>query len=160
MFPWEPEGHYCCTKSMAIAPFWFATEHPWTVLMPCWLSDFSSLQWCMGGGGWGGLLGQATPVPLQQKKGNQPLFIALSPTLDLPPPQRGFLGKPLQVLHRPLANLMALLGLTPYIPHSCTLITTWWSARFTYTLLSCICHPVIVMAIVLCILYCRDEWHC
>ena len=27
MFRWEPEGCYCCTKSMVIAPFWFSTEH-------------------------------------------------------------------------------------------------------------------------------------
>ena len=30
MFCWEPEGHYCCTKSMAIAPFLFPS------LMPFW----------------------------------------------------------------------------------------------------------------------------
>ena len=27
MFRWEPEGCYCCTKSMVIAPFWLSTEH-------------------------------------------------------------------------------------------------------------------------------------
>ena len=27
MFCWEPEGGYRCTKSMAIAPFWFSTVH-------------------------------------------------------------------------------------------------------------------------------------
>ena len=37
MFPWEPEGCYCCTKSMAKAPFWFSMEHCWTALMPFWL---------------------------------------------------------------------------------------------------------------------------
>ena len=26
MFRWEPEGRYCCTKSMAIAPFWLSTD--------------------------------------------------------------------------------------------------------------------------------------
>ena len=26
MFRWEPEGRYHCTKSMAIAPFWFSME--------------------------------------------------------------------------------------------------------------------------------------
>ena len=30
MFRWEPEGRYCCTKSMAITSFWFSTEHCWT----------------------------------------------------------------------------------------------------------------------------------
>ena len=49
---WEPEGHYCssnlsrweperryrCTKSIAIAPFWFSMEHLWTAIMPFWLS--------------------------------------------------------------------------------------------------------------------------
>ena len=38
MFCWEPEGRYRCTESMATAPFWFSTEHRWTVLMPFWLS--------------------------------------------------------------------------------------------------------------------------
>ena len=23
---WEPEGRYCCTKSMAITPFWLSTD--------------------------------------------------------------------------------------------------------------------------------------
>ena len=27
-----------CTKSMVIAPFWFSTEHDWTVITPSWLS--------------------------------------------------------------------------------------------------------------------------
>ena len=35
---WEPEGRYCCTKSMAIAPFWFSTEHLWAAITPFWLS--------------------------------------------------------------------------------------------------------------------------
>ena len=26
MFRWEPEGHYRCTKSMVIVPFWFSAE--------------------------------------------------------------------------------------------------------------------------------------
>ena len=30
---WVPEGHTCCTKSMAIAPFWFSTGHHWKVLI-------------------------------------------------------------------------------------------------------------------------------
>ena len=38
MFRWEPEGRYRCTKSMAIAPFWFSTEHLWTAITPFWLS--------------------------------------------------------------------------------------------------------------------------
>ena len=38
MFRWEPEGRYRWTKSMAIAPFWFSTEHCWTALMPFWFS--------------------------------------------------------------------------------------------------------------------------
>ena len=29
MFRWEPEGRYRITKSMAIALFWFSTEHVW-----------------------------------------------------------------------------------------------------------------------------------
>ena len=32
LFRWEPEGRYRCTKSMAMAPFWFSTEHRWTAL--------------------------------------------------------------------------------------------------------------------------------
>ena len=28
----------CCTKSMAIAPFWFSTEHHWIALKPFWFS--------------------------------------------------------------------------------------------------------------------------
>ena len=35
---WEPEGRYCCTNSMALAPFWFSTVHCWTALIPFWLS--------------------------------------------------------------------------------------------------------------------------
>ena len=44
MFCWEPEGRYCGTKSMAIAPFWFSTEYRWSALAPFWLSadDFWS----------------------------------------------------------------------------------------------------------------------
>ena len=38
MLQWEPEGRYCCTKSMAIAPFWFSMEHCWTALMSFWSS--------------------------------------------------------------------------------------------------------------------------
>ena len=38
MFHWEPEGHYCSTKYMAIVPFWFSTKHLWTAIMPFWLS--------------------------------------------------------------------------------------------------------------------------
>ena len=38
MFHWEPEGRYRCTKSMAIAPFWFSTEHLWSAIAPFWLS--------------------------------------------------------------------------------------------------------------------------
>ena len=30
MFCWEPEGRYHCAKLMAIATFWFSTEHCWT----------------------------------------------------------------------------------------------------------------------------------
>ena len=38
MFHWEPEGCYHCTKSMAIAPFWFSMEHLWNAITPFWLS--------------------------------------------------------------------------------------------------------------------------
>ena len=38
MFHWEPEGHYHCTMSTAIAPFWFSMEHLWIVIAPLWLS--------------------------------------------------------------------------------------------------------------------------
>ena len=39
MFHWETEGrYYSCTKSMAIAPIWFSTEHLWIVIAPFWLS--------------------------------------------------------------------------------------------------------------------------
>ena len=41
MFHWEPEGCYRCTKSMALAPFWFLMEHLWTAIMPLWLSTDS-----------------------------------------------------------------------------------------------------------------------
>ena len=37
MFCWEPEGCYCCTKSMVIVPFWFSKEHLWIVIAPFWL---------------------------------------------------------------------------------------------------------------------------
>ena len=37
-FPWEPEGHYRCTKYMVIALFWFSMESPWIVTTPFWLS--------------------------------------------------------------------------------------------------------------------------
>ena len=26
IFTWEPEGRYCCTKSMSITPFWLSTD--------------------------------------------------------------------------------------------------------------------------------------
>ena len=35
---WEPEGRYCHSLCIAIAPFWFSTEHLLTLLMPFWLS--------------------------------------------------------------------------------------------------------------------------
>ena len=38
MFHREPEGHYRCTKSMVIVPFWFSLEQHWTALTPFWLS--------------------------------------------------------------------------------------------------------------------------
>ena len=34
----EPEGCSRCTKSMAIAPFWFSMEHHLTAIMPFWFS--------------------------------------------------------------------------------------------------------------------------
>ena len=37
-FRWEPEGRYRCTKSTAIAPFSFSTEHRWIIITPFWLS--------------------------------------------------------------------------------------------------------------------------
>ena len=37
MSHWEPEGLYHCTQSMALAPFWFSTEHQ-KAFMPFWLS--------------------------------------------------------------------------------------------------------------------------
>ena len=47
MFCWEPEGRYHCTEFMAIAPFWFSTEHRWTALKPFWLSanDIGLTSW-------------------------------------------------------------------------------------------------------------------
>ena len=30
---WEPEGRYCCTKSMAIMPFWLSTDKLCTILL-------------------------------------------------------------------------------------------------------------------------------
>ena len=48
MFRWEPEGRYCCKKPMAIAPFWFSTEHGWTALTPFWFSaDESYNYWIL-----------------------------------------------------------------------------------------------------------------
>ena len=38
MFRWEPEGLYCCTKSMASTPFWFSMEHLWIAFQPFWFS--------------------------------------------------------------------------------------------------------------------------
>ena len=38
MFRWEPEWHNHCTKSIAIAPFWFSTEHLWIAITPFWFS--------------------------------------------------------------------------------------------------------------------------
>ena len=38
MFHREPEGRYCCTKYMAIAPFWFSMEHLWILIAPFCLS--------------------------------------------------------------------------------------------------------------------------
>ena len=32
------KGRYHCAKSLAIASFWFSTEHLWTAVMPFWLS--------------------------------------------------------------------------------------------------------------------------
>ena len=32
------KGRYRYTKSMAIAPFWFSTEHRWCAITPFWLS--------------------------------------------------------------------------------------------------------------------------
>ena len=43
MFRGEPEGPYRCTKSTAIAPFWFSTEHHWTSLTPLWHSTDDAL---------------------------------------------------------------------------------------------------------------------
>ena len=45
MFCCEPEGRYCCAKSVVIAPFWFSMEHLWIVIVPFWLStDYMSLR--------------------------------------------------------------------------------------------------------------------
>ena len=45
MFRWEPEGRYnCCTKSKAIAPFWFSTEHFGIVITPFLLSTDDIVQ--------------------------------------------------------------------------------------------------------------------
>ena len=38
MFRWEPEGKYCCTKSVAKTPFWFSMEHHSTASVPFWFS--------------------------------------------------------------------------------------------------------------------------
>ena len=38
MFHWKPEGCHRRWIIIAIAPFWFSTEHLWTVIMPFWLS--------------------------------------------------------------------------------------------------------------------------
>ena len=38
MFRWDTEGCYCCTKSMAVTPFWFSTEQLWIAVTPFWLS--------------------------------------------------------------------------------------------------------------------------
>ena len=35
---WKPDSRYHCTKSMAIAPFWFSMEHLWSAIAPFWLS--------------------------------------------------------------------------------------------------------------------------
>ena len=35
---WDPEGHYCCIKSIAIVPFWFSMEHLWILIAPFWYS--------------------------------------------------------------------------------------------------------------------------
>ena len=37
-FHWAREGRYCCTKYMAIVPFWFSVGHLWIVIAPFWLS--------------------------------------------------------------------------------------------------------------------------
>ena len=49
-FRCEPEGRYRCTKSMAIAPFWFSMEYLWIVIAPFRLStdnmySFSQTMW-------------------------------------------------------------------------------------------------------------------
>ena len=45
MFCWEPEGHHCCTKSIAIAPFLFSMQHCWTVIIPFWFSTDEIMLW-------------------------------------------------------------------------------------------------------------------
>ena len=34
MFHWEPEGHHCCTMSIAKVPFWFLIDYLWIVIAP------------------------------------------------------------------------------------------------------------------------------
>ena len=38
LLPFVRVRQYCCTKSMAIAPFWFSNEQSLTALMPFWFS--------------------------------------------------------------------------------------------------------------------------
>ena len=45
MLRWEPEGHYCCTKFIAIMPFWYSTEHSWTTLTPFSFSGDKMKDW-------------------------------------------------------------------------------------------------------------------
>ena len=49
MFHWE-RGHSHCAKSMVIAPFWFSTEHHWTVLTPAWLLAHDIYMYALYGG--------------------------------------------------------------------------------------------------------------
>ena len=35
---WEPEGCYCCTTSIVIAPFWFSMDRRWMALTAFWFS--------------------------------------------------------------------------------------------------------------------------
>ena len=44
------KGAIACTKSMAIAPFWFSAEHLWSAITPFWLStaDMSLLDLMIG----------------------------------------------------------------------------------------------------------------
>ena len=46
MFRGEPEGCYRCTKSMAIAPFWFSTEHLLILIAPFYLSTDDMFSCC------------------------------------------------------------------------------------------------------------------